>query len=272
MVAQNIRLGPQENRLLFSLEEKKLSVFSTGDAKKILGTGPAACSVLSGLRQKGRVQRIERGKYMLVPARAGPDGYWSEYYGAIVPLLADTYYVAFLTAMDHWDMTEQIPYTVFVATPRRRKSPVMRFASMRYQFVTLSEKKFFGVVKSGSTDDFNVSSREKTIVDGLMHPQYCCGIPEVAKAMWNVKDEADWGKVVDMAERTGVGAVLQRLGYLADAMNIGGGIGELIRPKVRRNPYQSLDPYSGGKKISTSSPYRLTINMTAEELLGWMDY
>lgn len=272
MVAQSIRLGPQETRLLFSLEERDIGVFSTGDAKKILGTGQAACSVLSGLQQKGRVRRIEKGRYMLVPARAGPDGYWSEDYGAIVPLLADKYYVAFLTAMDYWDMTEQIPRVVFVATPRRRKNPVVEFGYMKYQFVTLSEKKFFGVVESDGNAKFSVSCREKTIVDGLMHPQYCGGIPEVAKAMWNARDEADWGKVAEMAERTGVKVVLQRLGYLSDVMEIGGGIADAIRSKVKANPYQRLDPDAGGKTMDASREYRLAINMTAEDLLGWIDY
>ena len=271
MVAQSIHLGPQETRLLFSLEERDIGVFSTGDAKKILGTGQAACSVLSGLQQKGRVRRIEKGRYMLVPARAGLEGYWSEDYGAIVPLLADEYYVAFLTAMDYWDMTEQFSYTIFIAAPKRRKNPVVKFENLRYQFVTLSEKKFFGVVESDGNAKFSVSCREKTIVDGLMHPQYCGGIPEVAKAMWNARDEVDWDKVVEMAERVKVGVVLQRLGYLADEMGIGGGIGELIRPQVKQNPYQCLDPDAGTAKISTSSPYRLTINMTAEDLLGWVD-
>lgn len=267
-----MRLGPQETRLLFSLEEKDLRVFSTGDAKRILGTGPAAYSVLSGLQQKGRVQRIENGRYMLVPACAGPDGHWSEDYGSVVKILADEYYVGFYTAMDFWDMTEQIIYTVFVATPKRRKTPVVKFGHMRYQFVTLSEKKFFGVVESDTDARFRVSSREKTIVDGLTHPQYCGGIPEVAKAMWHADDSVDWDEVASMAERIGVGVTLQRLGYLSDALEIGGGIGETIRDKVQANAYQRLDPDAGEETTGTSSEYRLAINMTDDDLLGWMDY
>lgn len=185
MAASGVWLGPQETKLLFSLEKKEISVFTAGDAKEILGTGQAACSVLSGLHRKGRVRRISRGKYMLVPAHAGPDGHWSEYYGAVVPALADEYYVGFATAMKFWDMTEQITRTVFVATPKRKKNPVVEFAHSRYQFVTLAKKRFFGIVKAPGSYKFNISSVEKTIVDGLTYPRYCGGMPEVAKAMWN---------------------------------------------------------------------------------------
>jgi S-methylmethionine-dependent homocysteine/selenocysteine methylase len=56
MITQNIKLGPQETKLLFSLEEKGISVFTTKDAKKILDSGSAsAWLVISGLKKKVRI-------------------------------------------------------------------------------------------------------------------------------------------------------------------------------------------------------------------------
>ncbi len=112
-MAQNIRLGPQETKLLFSLETKKMSVFTFDDARNILeGTDSAVWNVVGGLKKKKRLQEIEKGRYLLIPARAGPEGYWSEDPWLIVPQLIDEHYVGFWTAMNFWDMTEQIPYTV----------------------------------------------------------------------------------------------------------------------------------------------------------------
>ena len=124
----------------------------------------------------GRIQKIEKGKYLLIPSRAGVEGYWAEDAWTVVPYLIDEYYVGFWTAMNYWEMTEQIPYTVFVVTPKRKKNRVLKFGNQRYEFVTLSQKKFFGFIeeKIGKTK-FNISSKEKTIVDGLMHPEYCGG-------------------------------------------------------------------------------------------------
>ncbi len=274
MVTQNIKLGPQEIKLLFTLEEENFSAFTIGDARKILGSGATATKlVVSGLKQKGRIRQIERGKYLLIPSRAGVEGYWVEEAWAVVPHLINEYYVGFWTAMDFWGMTEQILYTIFVATPKRKKNKVLEFGNQRYEFVTLSKKKFFGFVedKSGKTK-FNISSKEKTIVDGLMHPEYCGGITEVTKAMWNVRKEIDWIKVLEVAEQVEVNVVLKRLGYLLGVLQIENTISKSVITKIKRYPYQYLDPNTVKKKIESSNDYGLIINRTKEELLGWMDY
>jgi len=143
-MTQNITLGPQENRLLLALAEKEISVFSFDEAKDILQTSnQSARHVLMGLARKGRLQRIQRGRYLLVPEMAGTELRWAESPWVIVPHLIDVYYVGFWTAMNYWGMTEQIPYTVFVATTRRKNS--LKFGSQKFEFVTLSQKKFFGL-------------------------------------------------------------------------------------------------------------------------------
>ncbi len=274
MVAQNITLGPQETKLLFTLEENGSSTFGMDDVTSILGSGAAASrQVASRLTQKGRIRRIERGRYMLVPSRAGVLGHWAEEPWAVVPRLFDEYYVGFLTAMNYWGMTEQIPHTVFVATPKRRKNRRLEFGNQQYEFITLARKKFFGfVTEIAWNTSFNISSREKTIVDGLTHPEYCGGIPEVAKAMWNVRSEVCWSDVTRAAERTKIGVVMQRLGYLLSVMGLESHVSESITARVDSCPQQYLDPCVPKKRIESSAKYRLTVNRSREELLGWMDH
>lgn len=273
MTTQNIKLGSQETKLLFTLEAEDFSVFAIDDAKKILETGSTATKhVISGLKQKGRIQQIERGKYLLIPSRAGIDGYWAESPWVIIPHLIDTYYVGFWTAMNYWDMTEQIPYIVFVATTKRKRN--LEFGNQRFEFVTLSKKKFFGFVeqKANKKKSFNISSREKTIVDGLMHPEYCGGIVEVTKAMWNARKDVDWQLVLEIAEKVEINVVLKRLGYLLSILNIEEKIFKKIKEKIEKIPYQYLDPTTNKEKIENSKEYGLMINRTKDELLGWMEY
>jgi len=273
MVTQNIKLGPQETKLLFTLEEKGMSIFTADDAKRIIGSGSASSLlVISGLKKKGRIRQIEKGKYLLVPARAGIDGHWAEYAWVIVPHLIDVYYVGFWTAMNYWGMTEQIPHTVFVATTKRKRN--LEFGNQRYEFVTLSKKKFFGFVKekADKKEFFNISSKEKTVVDGLMHPQYCGGIPEVAKAMWNARKEINWKTVLEMAQKTGISVVLRRLGYLLKILEIETEISKSIMEQIKQYPYHYLDPTHIKKRIEYSKDYGLIINITKNELLGWRDY
>ncbi len=81
-----------ETKLMLSLEQKNLPVFTTDDAKEILGTGDSSVwHTLHRLAGKRRIQRIERSRYLLVPAAAGPDLYWAERPGVIVPRLIDQY-------------------------------------------------------------------------------------------------------------------------------------------------------------------------------------
>ena len=256
-----------------TLEEKGLSVFTTDDAKDILKTTDSSIwHILNRLVHKKRIQRIERKRYLLIPAKAGIEGYWAESPWVIVSHLIDTYYVGFWTAMNFWDMTEQIPYTVFVATTKRKRN--LEYLKQRFEFVTLSKKKFFGFVeqKAGNKETFNISSREKTIVDGLMHPEYCGGIVEVTKAMWNARKEINWKIVLKMAEKVEINAVLKRLGYLLSILNIEEKISEKTKEKIKKNPYHYLDPTTNKDKIENSKEYGLYINRSKDELLAWMDY
>jgi len=269
-MTQNINL---ESKLLLTLEEEGLSVFTTDDAKEILRTtDPSVWHVLNGLVHKSRIQRIERGRYLLIPARAGIERQWAESPWMIVPRLVDTYYVGFWTAMNYWGMTEQIPYIVFVAITKRKRN--LEFGGQRFQFVKLSSKKFFGFVeeRAGKRGLFNVSSREKTVVDGLTHPEYCGGIVEVTKAMWNTRKEADWETVLEMAERVGINVVLKRLGYLLSALGIEEKISGKAREKLQKSPRHHLDPITDRGKLGISKEYGLIINRGKDELLAWLDH
>ena len=271
-MTQNINIGLQ-NRLLLALAEKNVSVFGFEEAKKILQANNSATRhVLMNLTKKRRLQRIQRGKYLLIPESAGLELYWAESPWVVVPHLIDVYYVGFWTAMNYWDMTEQIPYTVFVATTKRKRN--LEFGNQRFEFVTLSKKKFFGFVeqKASKKESFNISSREKTIVDGLMHPEYCGGIVEVTKAMWNVRKELDWNSVSEMADNVKVNAVLKRLGYLLNVLEIENSISQSVMNKTKQYPYQYLDPTTAKIKVTYSKEYGLIINRTKDELLSWMEY
>lgn len=270
-MTQNIILGPQENRLLLTLAEKGISVFSFVEAKSILQTSNQSVRhVLMDLTRKGRLQRIQRGKYLLVPERAGRELYWAESPWVIVPHLIDVYYVGFWTAMNYWGMTEQIPYTVFVATTKRKNN--LKFGNQKFEFVTLSKKKFFGFVeeKASKTETFNISSKEKTIVDGLMHPQYCGGIPEITKAMWTAREDVNWSTVLEMSKKVGVSVVLRRLGYILSILEIESSMANELKNTFKG--YHFLDPNAIKERIDYSKEYGLIINRPKNRLLGWRDY
>ena len=270
-----MQFGPQETKLMFGLEMKKMSIFTFDYARDILqGTNSATWNVIGRLKKKKRLQKLENGKYLFVPARAGLEGHWSEDHWLIIPYLIDDYYVGFWTAMNFWGMTEQIPYTVFIATTRRKKNRILLFGKQKFQFVTISKKKFFGCVdyKIGKNNHFNISSKEKTIVDGLTHPEYCGGIAEVTKAMWTVRKEIDWNKVYHMAKKVKINVVLHRLGYLLTVLGIEKNLSEKIKKETTPYPYSFLDPIAMKERIAYSKEYGLILNRTKDDLTNWMEY
>ena len=64
-----------------------------------------------------------------------------------------------------------------------------------------------------------------------MHPEYCGGIIEVIKAMWNTRKEVNWQTVLEMAEKVEINVVLKRLGYLLSILNIDEKISKKIKEK-----------------------------------------
>ncbi|MCL4436645.1 MAG: type IV toxin-antitoxin system AbiEi family antitoxin domain-containing protein [Thaumarchaeota archaeon] len=271
MSTQTLKLGANELKLLFTLEEEGRSVFSISDAKRILKTSEASVwNVIYRLKRKGRIEEIEKGKYLLIPARAGIKGAWSEVPLLLAPHLIDTYYIGFWTALNYWGMTEQVPRTVFVVTVKRRRN--VEYGSTRFEFITLSKKRFFGFVEEKIADGrFNISSPEKTILDCLLYPKYCGGLDEAVKGLWNAREKLDFAKMLDYSKRLGVSSVTRRLGYILEIL----GIEDETRDKIASKRFKGfmwLDPLGPKKVLGYSKKYGLIVNRTNDELTNWRGY
>jgi len=269
MVTKNIRLGHRELKLVLELEREERGIFDTKDAYRILGTGKDSVNaVLYRLRKKGRIEGIERGKYLLVPARAGYHGRWAEMPFLIARSLVEPYYVGFASALNHWNMTEQMPDRTYIVTTKRKKDA--EYGQLRFAFVTLTDNRFFGSVEE-TVDGGRVyiSDREKTIIDGLLHPQYCGGLDEVAKGMWESQDELDRGRLLEYAERTGVKVVKRRLLYLLDILELADDkVDEAVRIH-RPTGHMWLDPTWAKNALGYSKRHGLAINRSKESLTRW---
>ncbi len=271
MITRKMKLGSNELKLLFELEKQGKGVFSIEDAKRILETSPSSIwNVLYRLKQKGRIEELERGKFLLVPARAGYEGSWSETPLLLVSHLIEEYYVGFWTALNYWGMTEQVSRTIFVVTTKRKK-PV-QYGSTRFKFITISRTRFFGFAKEKVAEGtFNISSREKTIADCLMYPRYCGGLDEAVKAMWRAKDATDFVKLLEFCERLRVSSVIRRLAYVLEVLGIQDGVSS----KIAANGFTGfiwLDPLGPKKVLQYSKRFGLLVNRTKAELTSWMSH
>jgi predicted transcriptional regulator of viral defense system len=262
-------LSRGESRLLSSLAEKRKDIFSLNDVILELNCPYENAKVIANrLARKKWIIPLGRGKYLLVPLSAGVEGKYTEHEFVIASKLVSPYYIGYWSALNYYGFTEQTPFTVFIATTKRLKS--RKILDIGYRFVTLSKRKFFGftgIAIANST--VNISDKEKTIADSLDHPEYCGGISEVAKCLWNARDEISPGKLVDVALKMGNTSILKRFGYLSEILEIR--LSEDVTSRITSSlgrGFSPLDPMAG-KRGKYCTKWNLLVNVPIESLLEW---
>lgn len=265
-------LGKRAASLLTTLSGQGRTIFTTQEAHQVLGGSRSATyKLLHDLVKGGWLRSLGKGRYLIIPLGAGPERQYTTHEFLVAHHLAPEGYIAYWTALHHHGLTEQVPGTVWVATPRRR-SP-MTAAGVGYTFVTLRPYKVFGqqpVWIEGHA--VPVASLEKSLADGLDHPEHSGGIVEVAKALATAVTERDvnldW--LTECALRMRNRAILKRLGYLAQALSLpvdefaGRWRGDLSEGVAQLDPSQ---PASG----PFDRRWRVQVNVTEEALTGWME-
>lgn len=266
MVTQNICLGKNEVRLLFSLESKRISIFTFKDAKVILKTSNASVkNVIYRLKKKNRVKEIQKGRYLLAPVVSGLKGHWAEHPFIIADSILKEYYVGFWTALNYWGLTEQVPKTIFISIKRRKRS--FEYNKQKFRLIALNKKKFFGFADEKiSNTTFNISSKEKTIADCLMHPEYCGGIIEVAKAINYHHKELDWKDLLKIINKLNINVVRQRVGFILEVLRIKKDIQKRLMKKTKG--FAWLDPVHPKEIIRYSKKWQLKINVKDEKIKG----
>ncbi len=276
MMPQNIKkyknlykiLGPVSSRLISELSQGRKSVFSLADAAQILKTDNKQIKgLLHDLVVKGWLKRIEKGKYFLIPLNVDATKPYTENQLLIASQLIHPYYIGFWNMLQYYGYTEQFVNTIFVVSPKKKK--VFSLYGVNYKFVKTSEKKMFGLIKieiNGMA--VQVSDKEKTLIDCLDHPEYCGGITEVVKGIWNAREELDFGKMLDYAKKICNSAAVKRLGYLLGILEIDKRISiNNLRTMIKKG-FSSLDPLLP-KKGEYNSQWNLLLNVSQEELLSF---
>jgi predicted transcriptional regulator of viral defense system len=224
IMARTIReLGPREAEFLATMAGGAKDIFALEDAEGFWGRGQATLNVLSRLESKGWLERLERGKYMLVPLEAGVDREWSEDPLAIGSFIAPTGAAAYWTAVRHWGWTTQLPRTQFFITAKRRAQSHKSILGVPYRFIALRQERIFGIAEewAGSLP-VRVTDRERTLLDILDRPDLAGGIAEVSEALTRGWSEIDPALLTDYVVRFGSGTVPKRLGYLAERLELEG--------------------------------------------------
>ncbi len=263
-------LGEIGSNLLTEIARQGKRIFTFEDAVKAYGNSNGGLrELLSTLVKQRWLQRVEKGKYLILPFEAGREGEWTEHEFIIASCLIEPYYIGFRSALSYYGYTEQVSRAVFVVSTRRKLKPSLEVSGVTYRFVYMSERKFFGATEVAIDGHrVNISDPEKTIVDCLDRLRYCGGVAEVAKALWYGQDELDFVKMAEYAHKNGNRAVNQRLGYLIETLGYDTGEAVTLLRKNLSKRYAPLDTLavSRGRCIER---WKVIVNVPQSELVQW---
>jgi len=214
-------LSTRESQALSRLASEGRQIITSSDIADAIGIPQKSAKDMAyALKEKGWLERIVHGKYLILPLAAGENPINTAHEFVIASALVEPMFIGYWSAMDHHGLTEQLPRTVYIVTTARAQEREIH--GVTYRPVSVTEQKFFGYQPTAvGSNRANVSSIEKTLVDCADHPEFCGGISELAKAMQNaVETRCSWDRVVEYLRRVGNGAATKRLVYLADQLNI----------------------------------------------------
>ena len=261
-------LGPQAAKLVTALHERNRTLFTLGDVANITGLRDASArSFVRKLVGRGVASRLKPGLFVLVPFELGRE---RQYLGdpfLVAKALAGSkdYYLSHGTAMEIHQMVTQPRLVVYVTTPKPIRPRTI--GGTEFKFIRCRRRDLFGIVPHLVTkqETVQVSDLERTVIDGLRHPEYCGGLTEVAKGLWIQRERVRMPKLVEYALRLGVGAVIRRLGFLLECYEVGPPDAvEALRRRLT-STYVALDPGlpREGRYLRR---WRLLLNVSPDEV------
>lgn len=213
-------LSAEAANVLSRLASEGRSIFRLEDVTEATGwSRRRAVNLLYHLRRAGWIVSLARGTYLIVPLEAGPEAAWTEEALVIASHLAAPGAAAYWPACHYWNWTEQAPRTAFVQTPKHIREKRREVLGVTYEFVHVTERKFFGTVeRPAGRGRIVVTNREKSLVDALDRPDLCGGMRQVVEMLPAAAEAVRWETVEAYLEKMGSGALYKRLGFLVETL------------------------------------------------------
>lgn len=250
-LANQVQLSHLEQTAYFAALRQGLHVLDVERMSRLIGvSNDHALKLLATMARKGALQRVGRGRYLVIPADIlyGRQSFVADPFQVIADLMQrkdiSEYYVAYQSAALVYGAVSQLPQALMVATPRQHR-PV-RLDGAEIIFVQVQRVKFFGSEEVRYHDAlFAISNREKTLLDCLDRYDLCGGIDEVAQTITRLLPEINTERLLAYAARMNNRALIQRLGFILQEISTDppatallDGLTALVSPRV-----YLLDPH-----------------------------
>ena len=249
-------ISTQSGEILAYFNERSVSCFDYKEAFKALPDSKegAIRELLSDMTRRGLLMRLKDGLFYIIPYEQDADSFVPDWHLIVEYLVSGAgHYIGYYSALQIHNLITQPSLKEQIVVSQQIRPSEIKIKNVRFQFIYHNEKHFFGAKKIW-IDSFNkvsCSDLEKTFIDCLFKPEYAGGIVEIAKAIYVSRDKIKFDKLLDYAIKFDSQAVIKRLGFLLEMLEIKHEIIDELQ-KIKTASYILLDielPKTG-KRIS----------------------
>src|SRR5712691_13331729 len=137
-------ISRRNRALLERLHRGMSAVFGVDDAAQLLELDhDTAGRLLVYLAKRGWLSRVRRGLYVAVPLDARRSGEWVEDPWVVAQRVFNPCYVGGWSALEHWDLTEQVFRVILVVTARTVRHRDVQIQGIPFHVTVRPEKALF---------------------------------------------------------------------------------------------------------------------------------
>lgn len=257
--------------LVRRLAEAGQRIFTAEEARRVapsVGLSPGYFrQALHHLARSGWVVRLRKGLYSV---SASVPGTSPLHEFEVAMALVEPAAISHWSALSYHILTEQAPRRVFVLTTARSVPRVRGARAERsdegypvgetiYQFVQVKPERFFGIEDVWVNESrIKITDPERTLLDGLMAPQYCGDFAEVLHAFEVRVPKLDLERIINYARKLDA-ATVKRLGWILERQGVESTRLEPLR-EVPVKGYRVLDP-TGPRRGPCHARWMIQVNL-----------
>ena len=264
-------LNKQSASLLAILNGLDKKAFKLSEAYHLLphATTFAVRRMLSAMVKRGLLMRVKDGLFYIIPYENDPVTFMPDWHLLADYLVGDAeYYIGYYSAMQIHSLITQPALLEQIVVNKQIKPSFLKIKDTTFQFIYHNEAHFFGSKKTW-IDNFNkviCSDLEKTFIDALHKPEYAGGITEIAKALYKSREKIDFQKLLQYGIKFDTLAVIKRLGYLLEILDIPNPIIHQLQSKEAKG-YYLLEP-SRPKEGKMLSRWHIQENVDQQSIIS----
>ncbi len=214
-----------------------------------------AAKLLAAWHKQGLIRRVARGLYVPISPTALGQSQVLDDPWVLIPELYEPGYVGGWSALEHWELTEQLFRSVCVLSAKRTHYGKTQHQGVAFFVRHVAKRKIFGTktLWRGSTK-VQISDPHKTILDIVDDPYLGAGLQHVMDCMHEYQrsysDSKSQELLLGYAERFGMGSLFKKLGFLAERLNFSSSFVDACSKRLTTG-YAHLDKGASEEKLVT---------------------